>query len=424
MTKLLLKYINCLPEVIGVPLAYLIICIFKKSFVALVRSFDKKCYCEVKNEKILIVRLDAIGDFIWNTPFLRELRWNYPHAYITLVVREQLVELVKSCPYVDEIKLYNTNNIGKNSKNDYEKLKSKTKKFCEKLSVDYDMVILPRQVELSRNLESFLIAVNCEAKMIVGRMRYYNNFDKALYKIYKPMFYILNKDDTYKHQVIQILDILKSLGGKIKNDRMELWPCLSDEYLFKQNVCGSVKYYIMVGLKGSEEKRTWDPHLYNCVFKIMQKKYNGEICFLLCGDANSRENALVAGCGLDNCIDLTGKTTLADLVLIGRKIDIYLGSDTGIMHVAVAFSKPVVELSNHIKNGKKDTAGCSEIVGPWRVPNVVLEPKSGLDGCIDECDKLFSHCINQISVEEVVNALERIIDEIDKNNCKLSPTIS
>src|SRR3989338_3689117 len=48
-------------------------------------------------ERVLVVRLDEIGDVVMTTPFLRELRRNLPNAWITLVVKPALYHLVELC---------------------------------------------------------------------------------------------------------------------------------------------------------------------------------------------------------------------------------------------------------------------------------------------------------------------------------------
>jgi heptosyltransferase-2 len=60
-------------------------------------------------EKVLIVRLDEIGDVVMTTPFLRELRRNLPDAWITLVVKPAVYNLVERCPYVNEVLVYDWN---------------------------------------------------------------------------------------------------------------------------------------------------------------------------------------------------------------------------------------------------------------------------------------------------------------------------
>ncbi len=64
-------------------------------------------------EKILVVRLDVIGDMIWTTAFLRELKRNCPASEISLVVRTGIYPLIKDCPYVDKFIKYDERASGK-----------------------------------------------------------------------------------------------------------------------------------------------------------------------------------------------------------------------------------------------------------------------------------------------------------------------
>lgn len=50
---------------------------------------------------VLVVKLDALGDFVLATPFLRLLRRAAPRAHITLFTRRIAAPLAADCPYVD-----------------------------------------------------------------------------------------------------------------------------------------------------------------------------------------------------------------------------------------------------------------------------------------------------------------------------------
>ena len=55
-------------------------------------AFQNSGFREVQKsgvKNILVMRLDAIGDFVLSSGFIRELRLNYPFARITLVVMQQ-----------------------------------------------------------------------------------------------------------------------------------------------------------------------------------------------------------------------------------------------------------------------------------------------------------------------------------------------
>ena len=53
--------------------------------------------------RILVVRVDALGDMVLTLPFLRELRVAYPDAEITIVCSQLVLDLVEKSPYVDEV---------------------------------------------------------------------------------------------------------------------------------------------------------------------------------------------------------------------------------------------------------------------------------------------------------------------------------
>lgn len=70
-------------------------------------GFRDEFHTEGTIEKILILRCDAIGDFVLTSAAIRELRKNYPRAHITLVVRERVYPLAEFCPYVNEVLTFN-----------------------------------------------------------------------------------------------------------------------------------------------------------------------------------------------------------------------------------------------------------------------------------------------------------------------------
>lgn len=55
---------------------------------------------------VLVVKLDALGDFVLATPFLRALRQAAPRARITLLVRRVAAPLARTCPHVDDVHVF------------------------------------------------------------------------------------------------------------------------------------------------------------------------------------------------------------------------------------------------------------------------------------------------------------------------------
>ncbi len=61
--------------------------------------------------RILVTRLDGIGDAVLMTPFLRTLRANSPKSHITLIVQPMVYNLFEECPYIDKLLVYNWHEI-------------------------------------------------------------------------------------------------------------------------------------------------------------------------------------------------------------------------------------------------------------------------------------------------------------------------
>jgi lipopolysaccharide heptosyltransferase II len=53
--------------------------------------------------KILLVRLRLIGDVVFTTPAIRAVRRRYPQAHITYIVEEEAAPVVRSNPHLDEV---------------------------------------------------------------------------------------------------------------------------------------------------------------------------------------------------------------------------------------------------------------------------------------------------------------------------------
>jgi ADP-heptose:LPS heptosyltransferase len=70
----------------------------------------KKVFEKEKIKKILVIKIEHLGDFILAQPLLRALRHNFPKAKISLLVSPWNFAIAAGCPYIDELLLYKTNN--------------------------------------------------------------------------------------------------------------------------------------------------------------------------------------------------------------------------------------------------------------------------------------------------------------------------
>ena len=66
----------------------------------------KDCLSPISWRRILVLRLDGIGDVVLSTPFLRALRHAHPESEITLIVQPMVYNLMEACPYINHLLTY------------------------------------------------------------------------------------------------------------------------------------------------------------------------------------------------------------------------------------------------------------------------------------------------------------------------------
>ena len=358
--------------------------------------------------KILVIRLDVIGDFLMTIPFLRELKRNVPQAEIDVVLRRSNEFLLKDCPYVHRVIPFDTN------QKEYVDVPH-IRNFLEEHAIDdaYEALFLPCVILQGRNYqETYAMTMLTGIKYRVGRITSFGSdgvespWQKTRFELLEPLFTKLVWQSDARHEVQYMLELVEVCGGRVANDRMEYWISPENRAFAERTVVLTPGWRtIACGLVGSEKARSWSPEKYR---ELIARSAGKNARFVLLGGEDAREAAACIGAG-ENIIDLTGATTLPQVAAVMDCCDLYMGSDTGLMHFAVATGTPVVELSVWLRDGVPTNCSAPARMGPWGVPSRILIPESGLDGCHGRCSKTYAHCINTITVEQVEQAMEELL---------------
>ena len=109
--------------------------------------------------------------------------------------------------------------------------------------------------------------------------------------------------------------------------------------------------------------------------------------------------------------------------------DLYIGNDSGTLHLAAAAHLPVIYLSRVAKDRKEhfpDEPTECEIYAPWQTKYILIQPEHQLDDCATTkdfggCSAITVHCIAQIDPEEIVQAFDKmnmfLQSEIKETKC-------
>lgn len=374
----------------------------------------KKKECINKDwDRVLIVQCEkTFGDMVWSTAFIRELRRNIPNTKIDIIINNNHKELFKECSYVDTVFGYECNDLDNPVD---EKVLIKAKEYYNnRIKIKYDAVFLPRLLPsgLADAWENVILALESGAKIRYAHSYYVSDRDCSMVDSVERYFTNISRHLFGQSEVKSKLDLITDNAGIVLDEKMELWPSGADkEYANKIIEPNGIK--VAVGLVGSNPNRCWPPCRYTEVIERINDKYKDiDIKFVLMGgnDAVDAAKEISESIGV-NLINLVNKTSLSRAISVMNNCDIYLGSDTGLMHVAAAFKKYVIELSAASEETPNYWGSSPERTGPWKTRFRILKAQKPLPGCGCYCSMPVPHCINQITVDDVVAALENALLE-------------
>ena len=364
--------------------------------------------------RILIIRLDVLGDLVMTSAFIRELRHNCPDAEISLLIRPSNLSLFEDCDCIDKVITYDCPSmIGTLSAqiNRHDEIDNRVNGFLdsEKIGDHYDAVFLPRELLKGRSCyEEFILALNISSSCIVGRIREFEKEQEVIRPVLEQKLLLVSHTE-YKHEAEYMLDMLRSIGGTVSDERLELWVDDRQIESLEELDYGDRKNCV-IGLQASTPSRTWPVERYKEVVEYFIENQASTYRFVLLGDGNVIEEAKLFH-GMKDVVDLTGKTTLRDVAAIMKKSNLYIGSNTGLMHMAAAAHIPCVTLYATLPDIKETNGNTAGRMGAWMTPHINLFPSEALDDCTGMCRKPYPHCIKQISVEQVCRAIIEIVDK-------------
>ena len=184
-----------------------------------------------------------------------------------------------------------------------------------------------------------------------------------------------------------------------------------------------------LGMGGREKRKHYPPEKYA---KLVEKILNedAETTFVIFGGGKDDEiSAQIFKQNLDerifteHVIDLTNKTNYRQSAAILTLCNMYIGNDTGIMHVAAAAKCPVLCPNCFAADIPINRADYVRFFSPYHVPSVTVQPVHALDDCAVNvpynpygCRSSNPHCILQIEVEKVFEGYKILKERIAEKN--------
>ncbi|MDD5492281.1 MAG: glycosyltransferase family 9 protein [bacterium] len=335
-------------------------------------------------ERILLIKLSAMGDTILMTPAIRNLRQAYPKAVIKMIVTKVNQEVLADCPYLDGLILLDLERLVKKPWLSWRFIRSLRREYFD-LAIDFDQWLRI----------SPLLAFLSGAEQRIGFQTPNQHRDQTYTKR------VVHDPD--KHEVECFLDLLRVLDIQINAKDPELWVQRSTVIQVNKKLVdwGLIKGETMIGIHPGCGRhgfpRQWPAQNYIELINILQKEQRGNI--VLTG--GFQEKALVAGIAAKLDIEpvVAVDLDLAETIALIKKFKVLICGNTGVMHIATAVKTPVVAL-----HGPTDPRKW----GPWGENHTILTAHKDCSPCLYLGFEYACHdyqCMNSISVSEVYQAL-------------------
>ena len=371
--------------------------------------------------RILVVKLDRLGDLVLCSDFLRNLRRSYPNSEITLAVRESLADLACLSPDIDSVtpvpvdegSMVHTGGGYYHRWSDQIFIWLRLCLVSGWWSRRFDVAVIPR-----RDTDWYGATALAYLSGAVERFGIFSDVTATKHnsnRFFDTLLTNAVKDSAEGHELHSSAPILRAMEGEVAPPALSLWTnlrtCRAASEILRNVGVGDDQRLMFLCLGAGETVRRWPVERYSEVCLWFYRRFKQRIVVIGTSEEGRLGDVLCGELG-DWVIRLEGKIPIDVLPAIMSHAWFYLGSDTGPMHLAAAAKRPVVMISCHPKNGSplEDTSPAR--FGPFGVECRVVQPESLLSPCQGRCCSDEPHCILAVTSGKVIAAVDDLIQEI------------
>ena len=348
--------------------------------------------------KILLVRLRLIGDVVFTTPLVRALRRTYPDAHLTYVVEPMAAPIVRGNPHLDAVIVIPKRSGLARWRDD---LSSARRLRAETFDIAIDLHGGPRSAWLTWASGATMRI----GYRIAGRSWMYTHV-------------VERSDDLLpRHSVVNQWDLLAPLGiagCEPARDATEMHGDPDTEAraarVLHEAGAGPLDPLILMHVSAGNPFRRWPPEAFATVAAELARRDPARRVIVASGPSDeeaaraivnqARERLGAAGAAVSYV-----RIDLRELHALAARAAVYIGGDSGPMHIAATTETPIVALLGPT---------LAERSMPWRDPRWFAEAiDAGPLPCRPcrqrRCEPGDFRCLTGIAPDRVVAAAERAL---------------
>ena len=354
-------------------------------------------------KRILVVKLSDIGDVLTATPALRALRHSFADARIDILVPPRSAVVLRGSALVDEVIAFDKfaydrvgDALGVGA------LRAALRLVGDLRARRYDTLVLLHHLSThwgALKWAALALAVGSPTRAGLDNGRGW-------------FFTRRVRDDGFgaRHEVEHCIEVVKAIGAEVAGWSLEFGVAEQDRTIASQllNSALSTQHSPLIALhpgSGSHSlARRWPLERWVEVGRALIAQHNAQL--VIVGTASDGGDELAAQ--LPSALNLTGQTTLPQLAAVLQACQLFVGADSGVMHLAAAVGVPIVALFGTTN---------PKAWRPWCPDGRCVVVQSDTPGCpcayigftirSDECEA--RECMRGISVEKVMTAVDGLL---------------
>lgn len=382
-----------------------------------------------KNHKtILILRIDAIGDFVLFSPFIKQIRQYFKHYHITLMansINENLA-LGLHKKYIDDFIFISPKKFQRNLIYRIRFLnKLKKKEFFLCLNPIYSRDIVCNEL-ISRINASILLTPSGDKNNMPSDIKSNDSYYTRLTPCKDEILFEYYRNGEFISYVFKTLKNLCDLQGdyKMPKARIDVRTLPPLEQILDKNTLDSIKnHYCILFIGASAKYRQYSIENFAkiALHLLTQHKQN----IIICGGKEDKINAnkllhLIKANAINlydkSIINFCGETTLMQLATLVYNGNLVVSNETSAAHFAVFLDTAIIAVynGNHLGRFIPYPQGISDKYYPVFHPFITANPDKYKD-----LSNSFSYKseldINEIKANEVIKTIDTILRS---NNAK------
>lgn len=338
-------------------------------------------------QRILVIRLDRIGDVVLSTPVLQALRTAYPDAFLAMMVRPVCRELLDGHPALNEVIIYD--------KDGRHRSLLGTIAFAQRLRrYRFETAIV-----LHPSNRSHWIPWLTGIPTRIGYDR------KSAWLLTHRLPH--RKQEGAKHEAEYALEMLQAFGIEPPAPKPVIPvrpPAVQrvDQLLREQGIdaaCG----LIAIHPSASCISKRWMPERFAQVADRLIEERALQVV-LVAGPEDVAHTVAVERGMRHRPLNLAGKLSVGELAALLARCRLLLSNDSGPVHIAAAVGTPAVAIFGRNQRGLSPARW-----GPLGPGHVVLHKEVGCEVCLAHNCVIDFKCLTEWSVDEVYQAAVSVL---------------